>query len=54
MVGFRDLVGTGIAPVSKKTAVKSIFKGKIKFLTIPHFEKPKKIVKLEIILNKSV
>ena len=22
MVGFRDLVGTGIAPVSKKTAVK--------------------------------
>ena len=23
MVGFRDLVGTGIAPVSKKTAVKS-------------------------------
>ena len=24
MVGFRDLVGTGIAPVSKKTAVKFI------------------------------
>ena len=23
MVGFRDLVGTGIAPVSKETAVKS-------------------------------
>ena len=23
MVGFRDLVGTGIAPVSKKTAVKA-------------------------------
>ena len=25
MVGFRDLVGTGIAPVSKKTAVKVKF-----------------------------
>ena len=25
MVGFRDLVGTDIAPVSKKTAVKVIF-----------------------------
>jgi hypothetical protein len=25
MVGFRDLVGTGIAPVSKKTAVNKIF-----------------------------
>ena len=25
MVGFRDLVGTGIAPVSKKTAVNMIF-----------------------------
>ena len=25
MVGFRDLVGTGIAPVSKKTAVKRRF-----------------------------
>jgi hypothetical protein len=25
MVGFRDLVGTGIAPVSKKTAVKGHF-----------------------------
>ena len=25
MVGFRDLVGTGIAPVSKKTAVKTVF-----------------------------
>ena len=24
MVGFRDLVGTGIAPVSKKTAVNSL------------------------------
>ena len=24
MVGFRNLVGTGIAPVSKKTAVKII------------------------------
>ena len=24
MVGFRNLVGTGIAPVSKKTAVKGI------------------------------
>ena len=29
MVGFRDLVGTGIAPVSKKTAVK-IARGKKK------------------------
>ena len=27
MVGFWDLVGTGIAPVSKKTAVKGIFRG---------------------------
>ena len=26
MVGFCDLVGTGIAPVSKKTAVKARFK----------------------------
>ena len=25
MVGFRDLVGTGIAPVSKKPAVNTIF-----------------------------
>jgi hypothetical protein len=25
MVGFRDLVVTGIAPVSKKTAVKAIY-----------------------------
>ena len=25
MVGFGDLDGTGIAPVSKKTAVKSIY-----------------------------
>ena len=25
LVGFRDLVGVGIAPVSKKTAVKSSF-----------------------------
>ena len=24
MVGFRDLVGTGIAPVSKKPAVKGL------------------------------
>jgi hypothetical protein len=28
MVGFRDLVGTGIAPVSKKTAVKYFLKYK--------------------------
>jgi hypothetical protein len=28
MVGFCDLVGTGIAPVSTKTAVKYIFGGK--------------------------
>ena len=27
MVGFRDLVGTGIAPVSKKNAVNGFFKG---------------------------
>ena len=25
MVGFRNLVGTGIAPVSKKTAVKELW-----------------------------
>ena len=32
MVGFRDLVGTDIAPVSKKTAVRNFFVATKKFL----------------------
>jgi hypothetical protein len=43
MVGFRDLVGTGIAQVSKKTAVKNKLEGTLSTLS-----------KTEIIYQKNV
>ena len=39
MVGFRDLVGIGIAPVSKKTAVKGKYSIGLQYRKSPEIKK---------------